>query len=154
MSAPPKQPAEDPRPKLDSLTWAVLTYTDGELGNALDAAKAKLVKDIRANRWVVAEWAQSPTKFVKAERVQTGVDPHDGTPQWGERRTCRIYLVAITKPAPPERWVRLTAPAGPAAVEVATVERGKVVKVDTYHPEDIRSVAVGMANRALEETGG
>lgn len=154
MSTPKPRPADEGRPPIDAVRWTALAYVDGELGQALDIAKQRVAREARAERLAVAEWVQSPAKVMRVETYVQGHHPTDGTPITGTRREMRLYLVAVLQPCPPERWVRLTSSSGPAAVEVATVERGKITKIDTYHPEDVRYVSMGMAQRALEETGG
>lgn len=151
MSAPaPRQaPADDPRPKESGLFWAVVAYVDGELGNGLDMARAALAKAAKKEGKVISELVKSPTKTERFDSRRDGQDV-DGNPVMRQVRHCKLYVVAVCRPAPPEKWVRLTTSIGPAAVEVATVEKGRVVKVDEYHPEDMRHVAMGYAQRALE----
>lgn len=156
-------PLAPERPKFSALRWAVVRYLDGEMGNALDQARARLSTEARKEREVVAEWVKSPSLLERTQPYQQDTNRQDGTPIMGERRYCVVYLVAVCKAAPPEKWVRLTTANGPAAVEVATVEtrmrtvkggaevREQVIsKVETYHPEDMRHVAMGYAQRALE----
>lgn len=150
MSAATQKSEADNRPRLDVLRWAALRYTDGELGIALDMAKARLSREARSEGRVVHEWVKSPSMHVRLDSVPSGATAQDGEPVMMKRRTCVLYLVAVCRSAPPEKWVRLTTSIGPAAVEVATVEKGKVLKVDVYHPEDMRHVAMGYAQRALE----
>lgn len=151
------------RPEAKALRWAAIRYVDGEMGNALDQARSRITTEARKEREVVWEWVKSPSLLMGTESYQQDTNPHDGTPIMGERRYCAVYLVAVCRSAPPEKWVRLTTANGPAAVEVATVEtrtrtakggtevREQVLtKVETYHPEDMRHVAMGYAQRALE----
>lgn len=156
MSAAPAQTVTPAQSwvSLKSLEWAVVVYLDGELGNALDLARAAVAKRVKADGRVVAEWVKSGSHLRASRQVEAGHNPTDGTPLYVTERACGLYLVAVTKPAPPEKWVRLTSASGPAAVEVCTVDKGKVVKVEQYHPEDYRPVAMGFAARALEEVGG
>lgn len=164
MSAVLPRPTPDLRPAADVLRWAIVTYTDGELGNGLDSARDRLRADARKDGKVVAEFIQSPVKHLRAAQVQAGQNPQSGDPVFITARTCRIYVVAVLKPAPPEKWVRLTSTSGAAAVEVMTVEsvemgkppklERRVVKVEQFHPEDMRAVSMGYAMRALEGTDG
>jgi hypothetical protein len=153
MSAAAQAPL-DTRPPLKHLEWEAITYIDGQMGNALDLARAAISKRAKVEQRVVAEWVKSGSLFQRTETVPAGVNPRDGLPLYETRRWCVTYLVAVTKSAPPGKWVRLSSSSGPAAVEVATVEKGRVVKVEQYHQEDYRSVAIGKAMAALEEVGG
>jgi hypothetical protein len=134
-----------------SVLWETVTYLDGDLGDRLETVRIRLRREARALGLVVREFKQSPARVAGFREVPHGLD-NLKQPTTTRRRECEITVVAELGPAPPERWVRLTSDSGPCAVEVLTTEAGTVKERREYHPEDVRSVAWGHAQQALEET--
>jgi hypothetical protein len=139
--------------------WQTIIYRDGDLGDQLDRVKAGLEKDARAAGWTVSGWEMSGARVRSVEQEQHGVDK-ELKPLMRTKRMCEVTVLALTAPLGPERWVRVTHKSGPTAAEVLEVPpeairklQGLGVKRTLVHPMDIRGVAMGYAQRALEESG-
>lgn len=151
MSKPEKPP--------EPFYWTTITYRDGDLGEQLDRVKNGLEKDARAAGYTVSGWAMSPARSLSVTMEQSGTDK-ELRPVYVQVRKCEVTVLALTAPLGPERWVRVTHKNGPTAAEVLEVPaeairklQGLGVKRTMLHPTDIRGVAMGYAQRALEETG-
>lgn len=154
----------DPKPKPYPETktphwWQTIAYRDGDLGDQLDRVKAQLEKDARAAGYVVSGWEMSPARVQSMGPEQSGVDK-DLNPVYITKRVCEVTVLALTAPLGPERWVRVTHKSGPTAAEVLEVPPEAIRKLQSLgckrtfvHPVDIRGVAMGYAQRALEESG-
>lgn len=154
----------DPKPKSypearAPFWWQTIAYRDGDLGDQLDRVKAALEKDARAAGAVVTGWEMSPARVLSVTQEQHGVDK-ELKPLFRTKRMCEVTVLALTAPLGPERWVRVTHKSGPTAAEVLEVPpeairklQGLGCKRTMLHPVDIRGVAMGYAQRALEESG-
>lgn len=153
MNAPtPKGPPE-------AFYWTTIAYRDGEFGEHVDRAKQGLAAEAREAGLSVVSWAQSPARVTSLTQEQHGVSK-DLRPLFRDKRMCEVTLLAVTKPIGPERWVRITHTTGPTAAELLEIPpdtirkmKGLGVKRTQLHPQDLRNVSMGYAQRALEESG-
>jgi hypothetical protein len=145
---------KDQKPAASPTTLSeTVRNAQGEFGDRIIRAQANLRARARSQGLVVKTFTRTPAKVVGEERVEVGKN-EDGSAIMHTHKVCEITVTAHLAPAGPERWVRLTTPTGPAAVEVLETEGGQIKKRYEYHPEDVRNISWGFAETALTEMAG
>lgn len=173
QATPGKLPAAAPdaNPRLLTATgpvevWRGLSrqvrWVDGECGDTIDNAKAALRKEARTQGLLVKRWESSGADLDtdKGDKETPGISTvvvgknEDGSLRMGQQRHMKATIYGLCVTAPPERWVRLTTDSGPAAVEVLETQGNTILARKQIHPEDLRVIAWGKAEGALQEMSG